>query len=222
MNVLARTKETQKVMLPEEIRGRLGEARDRMSRLVADQMAAAEDISETGDRRYREVCETMKAVAGEVERYELALAGIEKKAAAELKESQLREQAALRQRVAVILDKRVSVAQAFEKALGEAVREFRALVELSDKAYCAWPAPQHPGGVALGNDELCALVAAELYRLGAVPVVTGRPLTGKPPSLPPPRCPDIMLAGVPERIMPLVQALEQANQAGRDYLEGRR
>lgn len=223
MNMLARTKEA-KPLLPEEIRSRLADAGDKMARLVADQMAAAEDITPAGDVKYQAVCTEMKAVAAEVERYELALAGLEKKAAEQLKAEQIREQAGLRQRVAAILDKRAGAAKEFKSALAGMVGAFRMLVELSDQAYCAWPGAQPQGGAALSNAELLELVALELHRQGYRPIPTGGPpATRRPmPNLPGPRCADLMMRDMPEKIVPLSAAIEQANACGRDYLEGRR
>jgi hypothetical protein len=112
---------------PEEIRARLAEAKNKMARLLVDQAAAAEDISPAGDVKYQAVCDAIKAASIEVERFELALAGIERKQADQLKADQVREQAALRARVAKLLDDRIPVARRFEAAVGAAVEALHEL-----------------------------------------------------------------------------------------------
>lgn len=227
MNVVLARKPTQSAApLPEKVRGDLVAARDRMSDLVRQQAEAAEAsiTSPEAEKRYFDICKQMAALDGDIGRLEAALVAMERRADEDLRADQIREQAALRQRVADVLDKRGAAAEAFSKAIGEAVRALHELASLSDRALMAWPGVQPAGGVALTNAELLQLAASEMYRLGHTVVLTGRPPSGKrpPPSLPPPKCPTLQQLDMPESITPLADAIAAANACGRDYLEGRR
>jgi hypothetical protein len=211
------------VLMPEQIRERIATAKARHTELTARQMELAEQSVQSSDveKDYLKTIDDMAAAQADIERLELALAGMEKKAAQKFEAEQLAEQAALRARVSKILDQRVPSAKAFEVAIADAVRAFREIVDLSDRAAMAWPGRQPEGGAALSNLEICTLVSSELFRQGHVAIVTGRPPTGRrePPPLPAPRAPSLEFIDMPDRVPSIVAQIEQANAFAKMTLE---
>ncbi len=211
-------------LLPEQIRERLAAAKARHGQLTIRQMELAEESVQSPEveKQYNQVVADMVAASGEIERLELALAGIERKAAQLQASEQLAEQTALRARVAKLLDQRMAPAKRFEAAIGEAVRCFREIVDLSDRALMAWPGRQPDGGAAFSNLEISSLVAAELFRQGHVAIVTGRPPSGRReiPPLPAPKAPGLEFIDMPERVKPLAAAIEEANAFAKKVMEG--
>lgn len=211
-------------LMPEQIRERIAAARTRYESLTASQAAIAERSlqDEAAEREYAKVIEEMTAASADIERMELALTGMQRKAAERLQADQLAEQSALCARVSKILDQRTQAAKAFTLAIGEAVRSFREMVDLSDKAFMAWPSPQQPSGAAFSNAELVALAAAEMFKQGHVVPITGRPPTGRReiPPLPAPKAPGLEFLELPERVKPLAESIEEANAFAKTLLEG--
>jgi len=227
MGMLARVKNL--TAGPEElatgIRDQIATAQARVAELLLQQTAAAE-ASVTNPAAVADYDRATAAVAAanaEVARLETALAAVELKAAEAARQRLLAEQAGLRERVSKILDQRLDVAKRFTGNLELLVRDFRDLVNLSDKAYVAFPRMygEPPDAVALGNVLLVQLVAAEMFRQGHVAPITGQPTTGRPiPSLPGPKA-DYSFIELPERITPLADAIAEANKFAVATMEGR-
>jgi hypothetical protein len=172
------------------------------------------------EARYLKTVEQLSAVHGEIERYELAIQSLDAKAKRAFEEQGAAEIRALQGRVADMLDQRLEVARVFEAAITEAVTAMRRIASLSKAAWEAWPGQQPTAGVAFGRDELSTLIAAELARLGTVPVSTGGAAGSTEFPLPAPRAPGLMTAGQPDMIEPLVSAITRANEYGRLALGG--
>jgi hypothetical protein len=179
-------------------------------------------VSSGDDTRYNAAVDALVAHDQNVRRLEAALSGAEARSKEEARAQRLAAAASLRAHVGKLLDQRLPVAEKIEKAITDLVRGWRELIELSDKALTAYPGGPPPSGLALSNSELITLVAGEMARLGNVPPITGRPVVGRQtPSLPAPRSPDFMLAGMPERITPLRVQIERANETARNHMEGK-
>jgi hypothetical protein len=182
---------------------------------------AEASISSGDDTRYNSVVAEMSSLHAEIVRLESALVGAEARSKQQAKAQQLAAQAAVRARVSKLLDERLSSVTKIETAIVDLVKGWRELIQLSDKAFVAYPNGPPPSGTALTNAELIPLVAAELYRLGATVPITGRPVTERlAPTLPGPKCPDYMLLAQPEKIVPLSTAIEQSNALTRNLMNG--
>jgi hypothetical protein len=177
-------------------------------------------ITSGDDTQYRAAVDALAAHHADKARLEAALSGAEARTEAEAKAQRLAARAAQVERVGKFLDQRTAIVEKIETAVGELVKEWRALIALSDKAYAAFPNGPPPQGMALQNMELTQLLAAELYRQSAVAPITGRPqLERQPPTLPSPRCPNHLLLAQPEKITPLRVEIERANNLARSIME---
>jgi hypothetical protein len=211
-------------ILPEELRDKIAAAKARFAQLTDQQAELAEaSLTDTGaEKRYHATVAELSTTDAEIRRLETALASIERKASEALSFQQAQEQERLREREARLLGERIPVAKEFSEHLALAVEAFRKLSELSDRAFMAFPG-QQPQGAALGNAELVGLIAAEMFRLGAVAPVTGRAQVGRGvPSLPAPKAPGLEFLARPEAIKPLVAAIEEANTFAKAVMEGKR
>jgi hypothetical protein len=216
---------------PEElatgIRDQLAAARAGLGDLLRQQSEAAEkSVTSPAPAAVHDYDQAVAAVAAanaEVVRLETALAAVEARAASAVRQRQLAEQAGLRERVARILDQRLDVAKRFTGSLESLVRDFRELVDLSQRAYAAFPRVygEPPEAVALGNTLIVRLVAAEMFRQGHVaPVwetVNGQRLM---PSLPGPNA-GFEFIEMPERIKPLADEIAEANRFAIATMEGK-
>lgn len=209
-------------VLPEDIRSRLMESRARHGTLTARQMQLAEKSvqSPAVEREYFEVVDQLSAAAADVERYELAIAALDARARQQLEDAQAAEIRGLQGRVADMLERRLAAAHEFEQSITSAVAAMRQIAALGKAAWEAWPGQQPTAGVAFGGEELTILIAAELARLGTVPVPTGGAFASAEMSLPAPRAPGLMTAGQPDMIEPLTVALQRANDYGKLALGG--
>jgi hypothetical protein len=208
---------------PAEIIELLEQRKGQLPVLMQRQAEEAElSISSGDDSRYLAVVGEMAALDQEIKRLESALVGAEARSKQQAKAQQFAAQAAVRARVGKLLDERLTTVTRIETAIGDLVKGWRQLVELSDKAFVAFPNGPAPAGPALTNAELIQLVGAELYRQGATVPITGRPVAERlTPTLPGPKCPDYMLLAQPEKITPLSTAIEQANALARNIMEGK-
>jgi hypothetical protein len=183
---------------------------------------ADQSISSGDDSKYNAVVAEMAALHQEIDRLQSAMVGATNRNKEAREAEQRAAAASLREHISKLLEQRLPVAEKIEKAITALVQAWRELIELSDKALTAYGGPP-PSGLALSNFELSQLLAAELFRLGSVPPITGRPVIGRQvPSLPTPRSPDFMLQGMPERITPLRVQIERANETARNHMEGKR
>jgi hypothetical protein len=215
---------------PEElavgIRDQLALARAQLAELVRQQSEAAEAsvTSPTAVADYERATAALDSANAEIARLETGLAAVERKAAEAARQRLLAEQAGLRERVGRILDQRLDVAKRFTGSLELLVRDFRELVELSQKAHVAFPrinGEEPPEAAALGDMLLVRFVAAELFRLGHVIPVTGREATGRlMPSLPGPKA-SFEFIEMPERIKPLADEIAECNRFAVATMEGR-
>jgi hypothetical protein len=208
--------------LAADIQNQLSAAKQQLSEALRKQADAAEASITNGQRaEYDRAVAVVTTARGEIDRLEKALASVEAKVAELARQRRLTEQSGVRQRVGKILDLRLDAAKAFTEHLTLLVRDFQHLCELSNKAYVAFPrdGSEPPEGIALGNMELCSLVAGELFRLGNVPVITGREgVGGKTPSLPAPKSPNLDRH---DQIKPLADVIEQANRFAHSLMEGK-
>jgi hypothetical protein len=180
-------------------------------------------VTSGDETRYKAAVDAKVAHHQNITRLEAALAGAEARTKQEARAQQLAAQAAVRARVGKVLDERLATVAKIESAIGDLVKGWRELIELSDKAYAAYPNGPPPSGMALSNMELIQLVGAELYRQGATVPITGRPIVERlPPTIPGPKCPDYMLLLQPQKIVPLSTAIERANELARNVMEGKR
>jgi hypothetical protein len=229
MGMLARAIKTMNAA-PEElagaIRDQLAVARAQVAELVRQQSETAEAsvISPTAVADYERATAALDAANAEIARLETALAAVELKSAEAARQRLLAEQAGLRQRVAKILDQRLDAANRFTGNLESLVRDFRELVELSQKAHVAFPrlnGSEPPEAIAIGDVLLVRLVAAEMFRLGHVVPTSGRQDAGRSmPSLPGPKA-SFEFIEMPERIKPLADEIAEANRFAVATMEGR-
>ena len=209
---------------PAEILDLIAARKAELGELLRRQNAAADESIVSGEEAgYQAAVAAVTACNADISRLQSALVGANARSREQAEAAQRAAQAAVRERVGTLLEQRLPVAEKIEKAITTLVQAWRELIEISDKALTAYPGGPPPSGMALSNFELSALVAAEMFRLGSVPPITGRPVIGRQiPSLPGPRSPDFMLVGMPERITPLHVGIEQANQTARNHMEGKR
>ena len=209
---------------PAELLDLIAQRKGELPALLRKQNEAAEQSISSGDEtEYQAAVAAMATAHRDIARFEAALSGANARSREQAEAQQRAAAASLRAHVGKLLDQRLPVAERIEKAITTLVQAWRELIEISDKALTAYPGGPPPSGMALSNFELSALVAAEMFRLGSVPPITGRPVIGRQiPSLPGPRSPDFMLVGMPERITPLHVGIEQANQTARNHMEGKR
>ena len=209
---------------PAELLDLISARKAELPALLAKQNEAAEQSVTSGDEtEYQAAVAAVAAQHREIERLQSALVGANARSR-EMAEAQQRlAQAAARERFYKIIDHRSEIVAKIETAIGDLVKGWRELIELSDKAYTAYPNGPPPTGMALTNGELIQLLGAELFRQGATVPVTGRPqLERLPPTIPGPKCPDFMLLHQPEKITKLSVVIEQANNLARSIMEGKR
>jgi hypothetical protein len=120
-----------------------------------------------------------------------------------------------------LFDARLRAAHAIEHAASALAEAFSDFFALSQKAYHAWPGPLPDiGGLAVGVDEISALVGAELFRHGGQPSpLGGQPGQGVPP-LPAPKSPGFEYVNEPRKVPSLVSAVTAANDVAKRLLEG--
>jgi hypothetical protein len=99
----------------------------------------------------------LTAVHQEIARLEAALTGAEARSKQQAKAQQIAAQAAVRARVGKLLDERLSAVTRIETAVTDLVKGWRELIQLSDKAFVAFPNGPPPSGTALTNAELIQL-----------------------------------------------------------------
>jgi len=209
---------------PTEILDLIAARKGELPGLLSRQNEAAEQSIVSGDDAgYQAAVAAVAAHHREIERLQSALVGANARSR-EMAEAQQRlAQAAARERFYKIIDHRSEIVAKIETAIGDLVKGWRELIELSDKAYAAYLNGPPPTGMALTNGELIQLLGAELFRQGATVPVTGRPqLERLPPTIPGPKCPDYMMLNQPEKIVKLSVVIEQANNLARSIMEGKR
>jgi hypothetical protein len=210
---------------PAEILDLIAAAKSKLPDLLRKQHEAAEAsiTSPEAEERYKACVADIAAAHATIERLQSAMVGATNRNKEAREAEQRAAAAAVRAHVGKLLDQRVAIVARIEGAIGEFVKGWHELIVLSDKALVAYPNGPPPGGLALSNMELVALVSAELYRQGGTVPVTGRPqLERLPPTIPGPKCPDYMLLNQPEKITKLSVAIEQANNLARSIMEGKR
>jgi hypothetical protein len=208
---------------PAEILDLIAARKAELGELLRRQNAAADESIVSGEEAgYQAAVAAVTACNADISRLQSALVGANARSREQAEAAQRAAQAAVRERVGTLLEQRLPVAEKIEKAITTLVQAWRELIEISDKALTAYPGGPPPSGLALSNSELITLVAGEMARLGNVPPITGRPVVGRQiPSLPAPRSPDFMLAGMPERITPLRVEIERSNQLARSIMENK-
>jgi hypothetical protein len=223
MNIIAKAgKKAEPALSPEQIRAQLAAAKAKLDALTIQQIELAERSVQDSkvEAEYNRVIADMAAVHGDVERFELALRGMESRAQSQAAADEAAEISGLRGRVGAILDRRVAAARAFESALAETICPMRMLAGLGREAWAAWPGAQPQSGVVFGADELTVLVAAELYKQGVPAFSTGGSVIETPMALPTPKAPTQMSFNTPEAIPSLATAIEQANTYAKQMLGG--
>lgn len=152
------------------------------------------------------------------------IAALEAEAQEALRQQQLVEQAALRDRVSALLDKRMEAGRQLAASIEQAVKSWRDLAATSLAIYESWPWPQDSGGSALGHTDLARMVITETWRTGGTPPTTGAPVApkGTPPSYPGARAPGLLSVHSPETLPSLVAELEAANRSAKEILTGKR
>jgi hypothetical protein len=128
------------VALP-DVRVRLAAAQKRLSGLLAEQerLAVASVSSLEEEQKYFATVEKIAAVHGEIERFQKVREGLEAKEQQQIKDERSAAAAELRGRLGALLDRRLEVAQTFENAAVEMIKQMRLLVELSREAYQSFP-----------------------------------------------------------------------------------
>jgi hypothetical protein len=222
MNAATNLKPAEPTMvMPEEVRSKLSEAKARLSALTGKQMQLAEKSvqDEACEREYGEVLIAMAAADADVQRLSLAISSMDRRATEQLKAAEAAEIRSLQGRVVDMLEQRLEAARVFEAAITEAVNAMRRLAALGKAAHEAWPGARQPAhGVVFGGSELSVLIAAEMARLGSVTIPTGGAVGPTEMALPPPRAPSLMTAGQPDMIEPLTVAIGNANTFGKTLL----
>jgi hypothetical protein len=190
--------------------------------LVKQNEAADQSITSGDDAGYQAAVAAVAACNTDISRLQSALIGANARSREQAEAAQRAAAAAARERFYRIIDRRPAIVARIETAIGDLVKGWRELIELSDKAHGAFPNGPPPIGIALSNGELVQLVGAELFRQGATVPVTGRPqLERLPPTIPGPKCPDFMLLNQPEKITKLSTAIEQATNLARSIMEAK-
>jgi hypothetical protein len=209
---------------PPEILDLIAARKAELPGLLSKQNEAAEQsIASNDETEYRAAVAAVTACNTDIARLQSALVGATGRANEAREAEQRAARASLIAHVGKLLDQRVAIVAKIEGAIGELVRGWHELITLSDKALAAYPNGPPPGGLALSNMELVALVSAEMFRQGGTVPITGRPqLERLPPTIPGPKCPDYMLLNQPEKITKLSVAIEQANNLARSVMEGKR
>jgi hypothetical protein len=123
------------------------------------------------------------------------------------------------------LKPRLVAAEEFSKHFAAAVECYRTLAKLSSEALTASGLSLPPAETAAMLNVLAIklVTSHEMFRMGAVVVVTGRPFDGQSiPSLPSPQAPDLRFVNQPERIAPLVDTIAVANRYTLEAMRGDR
>jgi hypothetical protein len=223
MNAIAKAKavESAPAVLPEEIRAKLTEAKARFGALTTRQMELAEKSVQSPaiEAEYFRVIDEMSKVSGDLERYQLAISAMDRRATEQLKAAEAAEIAALCGRTSDLLEHRIQAAARFSAAVTEAVKAMREIAALGKAAFDSWPGSHQPqSGVVFGGEELSTLIAGEMFRLGGVRIPSGGALASSEMPLPAPRPPTIFNVGEPSLTKPLSLALEEANTYAKTLL----
>jgi hypothetical protein len=144
-------------------------------------------------------------------------------AAAEERARIAKAHAAHAARVGKELDKRVGAAKAFTDGIAMAVSAMHDLLKQSEAVFVAFPGGANAhvvGAAALGNRDLLQLLSHEMFRQGHSPAMTGIAAARWAPSLPAPQPPSLQFLEQPERIQPLVAALDAANSFAKAVMAG--
>lgn len=217
---------TRKSLTPDEIRVKIEDAQTKRAVLIDQQieLAAASLNSEEASKQYHACTTQITAIDAEIERLQTAVGSLNAKAEEATRKELLAEQAAHRDRVGKILDRRFEVAKDLEAAITNTVKMFRELLTVSHEAYTTFQlvAPT-PDGAALGDVELSRMVGHELFRQGHVAPTTGGSSDGRQfPSLPGPITPGFDVYSNPAATRPLSDAIAEANGLARSVMEGKR
>jgi hypothetical protein len=117
MNAIAKAKavEAAPAVLPEEIRAKLTEAKARFGALTTRQMELAEKSVQSPaiEAEYFRVIDEMSKVSGDLERYQLAISAMDRRATEQLKAAEAAEIAALCGRTSDLLEHRIQAAARF-------------------------------------------------------------------------------------------------------------
>lgn len=186
----------------EEARRQLDVAKACVADLTKHEMelAALTITDPTASADYGQAVADRVAAEANVVRIEQAIHVIRMRISEEERARQRADQAAHRARVKSMLEERIRIARKIERQALAIVTSWRELVSICDRTYIAWPNGPPPQKFALGNAELVELMAAELYRVGGTPIVTGRSILDRVvPTLPSPRPPQIQLRDQPEK-----------------------
>lgn len=223
MNALAtKPKAAEPPVMPETLRIKLSEAKARHAALTAEQFRLAEaSVSDPkAEDLYRQTIEKMSAAHADIERIEIAISAMGRRATEQHKAAEAAEIRSLQGRVVAMLEQRLEAAREFEAAATELVRAMHRIASLSKSAWEAWP-KQHPtmAGLAVSLDELNILIGAELFRLGGARAMTGGVAGSAGMALPPPKAPTLQTAGEPSSVTPLVEAICAANIYAQQLLE---
>lgn len=215
-----------KTVTPDEIRVKIEDAQTKRAGLIEQQreLAAASLNSEEASTQYGTCTAQITAIDAEIQRLESAFASQQAKADEALRKELLAVQAAHRERVGKILDRRFEVAKALEAAITNTVKTYRELLTVSHEAYNTFQlvAPT-PDGAAMGNVEVSRLVGHELFRQGHVDVTTGGTSNGGQfRSLPGPLTTSLEAYSNAAAIRTLSDMIEEANQLARSVMEGAR
>lgn len=226
MTKLARKAE-QVPVRPEDIRQRIDELRATLNASDRRQyeLAEASIQSAEAEREYNELIAAGATMQGEVDRLSAALASMDRRATETVTAEQTAAAAQDRARVAALLDDRIEAARAFEAAITAAVGAYHSLLDISDRANLAWPGSlPDQMATALGSGPIVHLVAAEMFRQGGAPTLTGggAQVLRKLPPLPAPKWPAFDYIDLPQNVPPLVTAIMDANVIAKEILEGKR
>ena len=182
--------------------------------------AAEESItSAEGQERYDAILAEKVALHQKTSRLRAALVGAEHRTKAEQEKARQAAEVAKRERFYKANDRLPPLARKMESKIVEFVQVFREYIKAADEAYAAYPNGPAPMGLGLSNTEILQQVSAELYRVGALAPITGRPQTERlPPNIPGAKCPNHLWLAQPELIPAFSVAVEQCVQAARKHV----
>ena len=206
-----------------QIEGQIAISRRDLDALVAEHATAAfETVAGVAgaDQREQALGEQITSLRRVIEGLTAALAIARQRDAEAARQRWLAEHADLVKRVRGMLQRRHKYAAEFEAAIAQAVQAWRRMVDNSTRALVAYPYGSQLGGTELRPGDIERLVKAELYRQGGVPFVGGGQAESPYPSFPGGVAPNLALRDMPERITPLAQAIEAANEHALKILQG--
>src|SRR5262245_25553269 len=195
----------------------LAEAEAKIADLEARRRAALlADRDDDAIKLAAEIEQQRRVAGGHAEKGKLLLEEAEREAG----ERRLREHAALLGRFTRKLSDADEIAVELQNDLAQVERKFRAIISLREEARLSFAvhssharaAANSPEGCALAGGAIAALLAYELYRIGARPFLGGGQQLIKEVNFPGGLTPRVEWTAQPEKITPFAETLKRASE----------